>query len=185
MFAFDQAPFEQRLAETIGWCAPRARAEDPKSCLRSEELRPRFLERDRASTVQSVAAYRGSYASGPYRSSYSAMTRPESLRGGRLLVYFPDADLADGAAQVESGGFFDVHNVPPWDTWIALADDRPTMIDRDHQQYLLVWVPPPLIACAQAGIDVNPEQCIAWLEDTEVDARRELQRLLRPSAEGT
>jgi hypothetical protein len=50
--------------------------------------------------------------------SYQAITGRVSLLGGRLMVYFPDAALADGAAEVQSRGFFDVHNTPPWDTWI-------------------------------------------------------------------
>jgi hypothetical protein len=108
-----------------------------------------------------------------------AITVRASLLGGRLLVYFPDADLADGAAEAESRGFFDVHNAPPWDTWIALADDRLRVADVSYQQYVLAWVPPDLVACAAAGIDVNPEECIAWLEKADVGARDELPHLLR------
>ena len=172
MFAFDKVPFARRLAETIAWCASRAREDDPKHSLRFEGMCPRILERDRASAVQSVAGYRGNYAG-----EIPTIMGRESLLGGRLLVYFPDADLADGAAEVQSRGFFDVHNVPPWDTWIALADDRPKIGDVSYQQYVIAWVPPELVACAHAGIEVNPEECIAWLETTDVGARDEVQRL--------
>lgn len=102
----------------------------------------------------------------------------ESLLGGRLLVYFPDADLADGAAESVSGGFFDVHNVPPWDTWIALAEDQNGPAP-SYAQYVVSWVPQGLVACAQEGIDVNPEECIVWLDDAAVAAREELRHLLR------
>lgn len=100
-----------------------------------------------------------------------------SLTGGRLLVYFPDANLADGAAEVESRGFFDVDNAPPWDTWIALADEGPDA-DISWRQYVVAWVPPSLLPCAADGIAVNPEECIAWLDERAVRARDELRPLL-------
>jgi hypothetical protein len=40
------------------------------------------------------------------------------LCGGRLVAYFPDDNLFDGAAEAESQGFFDVDNIPPYDTWV-------------------------------------------------------------------
>lgn len=172
VFTFDKVPFERRLAETIAWCAPRARADDPKQSLRSEELCPSLLERDRSSALQSVAGYRGNRFG-----ELPAMKGSASLIGGRLLVYFPDADLADGAAEVQSRGFFDVHNVPPWDTWIALADDGPGS-NVSYRQYVVCWVPPTLVTSAAAGIEVNPEECIAWLEHAAVRARDELRHLL-------
>ena len=33
------------------------------------------------------------------------------------------ADLCDGAAEVESGGFFDVFNAPPWEPMTIILDD--------------------------------------------------------------
>lgn len=102
---------------------------------------------------------------------------PGPLAGGRLLVYFPDSDLADGAAEAVSQGFFDLHNVPAWDTWIALADDGPSA-NLSLRQYVVAWVPAQLVACVTAGIEVNPEQCIVWLEHADVRAREELQQLL-------
>jgi hypothetical protein len=86
-----------------------------------------------------------------------------------VLVYFPDDELACGAAEVESEGFFDVHNAPPWDTWLAMVkDDGRT----ERNPYLLAWVPDELVGHAQRGIDVNPEECIRWLEDCDVAMRQ-------------
>lgn len=70
---------------------------------------------------------------------------------GRILLYAPDENLADGAARYASKGFFDVDNVPPWDTWVCYAGRN-----------LITWVPPKLEGLANAGIDVNPEACITW-----------------------
>jgi hypothetical protein len=77
--------------------------------------------------------------------------RPVDPNTGKLLLYTPDDNLADGAARYASQGFFDDDNVPPWDTWVAFS-----------QGALLTWVPPQLLQLAQSGIDANPECCIRW-----------------------
>lgn len=84
---------------------------------------------------------------------------PEILgrRGGRFLLFAPEENLSDGAAEYASLGFFDVDNVPPWDTWIAMFG-----------KYLVSWVPPQLVRLVQEGLDVNPEQCILWADDSSV-----------------
>lgn len=81
-----------------------------------------------------------------------------SLEGGRLLLYAPDENLFDGAAQYSSKGFFDVNNVPPWDTWVCF-----------FEQYLVSWIPPQLVELANQGIDANPEGCILWARETELN----------------
>jgi hypothetical protein len=73
---------------------------------------------------------------------------------GKLLLFTPQDSLSDGAATVASEGFFDVDNVPAWDTWIYFDGQR-----------LLSWVPAQLISRVQSGIDVNPEGCIGWADD--------------------
>ena len=70
---------------------------------------------------------------------------------GRILAYWPGENLADGAARSATAGFFDVNNVPPWDTWLAFVDGA-----------LYAWVPAELVDRVQQGIDVNPEECIRW-----------------------
>lgn len=162
----DDAPFERRLAETIRWCAPRARIDDPAGSLRSARLRPRLLEVDRATVVTTVARYREAW--GPRDVGTAG-----GLEGGRLLVYFPDADLADGAAEAESGGFFDVCNTPPWDTWIALLRDEDA--EASFAEYVVCWVPPALVEAAARGMVVNPEECIAWLDESEAGALHALR----------
>jgi hypothetical protein len=89
-----------------------------------------------------------------------------ALTGGRLLVFCPDAELSDGAAEVQSGGYFDVCNTPPWDTWVALVTDLAQHSSRQVQ--LISWVPDLFIANVQAGIEVNPEECIFWLDESDV-----------------
>jgi len=65
--------------------------------------------------------------------------------------YTPSENLACGAAEASSNGFFDVNNVPPWDIWVDFSE-----------RTLVSWVPPGLLDVAQMGIYVNPEACIRW-----------------------
>jgi hypothetical protein len=78
--------------------------------------------------------------------------RLPSADSGRFLVYLPHENLACGAAEFSSNGFYDLNNVPPWDLWVSFSDGE-----------LISWVPIGLIEAAHMGIDANPEQCIQWL----------------------
>jgi hypothetical protein len=96
---------------------------------------------------------------------------------GRLLLFDPDGTLSDGAASEASNGFFDVDNVPPWDTWVWYAEDRDiskggwTMF----ASYLVAWVPPHALELVEAGIWVNPEECIRWAAAVDTSFTRRLR----------
>jgi hypothetical protein len=166
--------FLRRLGATVAWCLPRANPADPRGCLRHDYLRPRPLSPNYFAAVGHVASSR------EHKLGRDRRRHEPPLAGGRLLVYFPDADLSDGAAELETNGYFDVFNTPPWDTWVAFASDG-AGADSSYGNYLVAWVPPVFLGAAAAGIDVNPEQCIAWLEDADVG----LARLLRERAPST
>lgn len=158
-------PFFARLAETASWCTPRADLARPATCLRNPGTYPRRLEADYFSAVSTAASrrYGGRATSGA----------PPPVQDGRLMVYYPDADLCCGAAEVETDGWFDVFNTPPWDTWVGFfRDDRPA-ID-SYANYLVAWVPPVFVELVGRGIEVNPEQCIRWLDDTDCELRKRL-----------
>jgi hypothetical protein len=159
-------PFWSSLSVTIVWCLPRIDPANPATCLRSSRTRPRLFTTSHLDTVREALH-------GRYLSPKPAQTR--DLRGGRLLVYFPDQELADGAAEAESQGFLDVNNAPPWDTWIAFIQTPGDAND----SHLISWVPREFIALVDAGIRVNPEECIAWLEDANIELRDPLTAALR------
>jgi hypothetical protein len=96
------------------------------------------------------------------------------LAGGRLVVYFPDANLFDGSAELESKGLFDGDNLPAWDTWIAYVDEGASE-PRSYESYLVSWVPPALLELADRAIAVNPERCIVWADEPNSPFRRQLQ----------
>ncbi len=85
------------------------------------------------------------------RSEKRSPAPTDQLAAGKLVLFSPEETLTDGAARYSSKGFFDIDNVPPWDTWVAF-----------QEQYVIGWVPPQLIELANAGVDANPEQCILW-----------------------
>lgn len=161
--------FRLRLAQTILWCAPRADVSNPKDCLRTPELRPRVFERDRFSAVDTVAIERERYGDIEFRHAQV----PKDLGGGRLLAYFPETNLYDGAAEVHTDGFLDVDNLPGWDTWIAFFEDEP---ETNYGSYLIAWIPPEFVEVVSEGIAYNPEECIIWLADTDVSFAQELRR---------
>jgi hypothetical protein len=122
--------------------------------------------------VSLVVAWRGASA--------RVSTLSESLTGGRLLVYFPDADLCCGAAEAESRGYLDVHNCPPWGTWVGFFADK-REAESAYDNYLVAWVPRAFEELVSAGIAVNPEDCIAWLDSADVGLR-DVVRVLPNSA---
>ena len=154
-------PFWERLGATASWCTPLASADDPRGSLRSLTTQPRVLEYSYLDAVHNVVTL---------RRRPKALVMKDPLEGGRLMVYFPGADLADGAAEQETKGFFDVNNAPPWDTWVGFFRDS-SGSDTSYAQYLVAWIPQVFVSLAQSGIDVNPERCIEWLDDANVALR--------------
>lgn len=156
------AATEQTLAKAIAWCSTRASASDPKGSLRSEELHPRLLARSRADVVDSVLHQRSQLLS--HRPPGGGA---DGSSAGRLLVYFPDANLCDGAAMEASRDFFDTDNTPPWDTWVGLVHTTNHRYNASFATALICWVPEALAADADAGVRVNPEECILWLDEVQ------------------
>jgi hypothetical protein len=163
MFSFkDSTHFNQRLAETVAWCCGRAAVQDPKHSLRYDSLYPSILSETRADVVLNVLMYRGSWLQ---QQNIKPIIEGRELRQGRLLCYFPDGNLADGASELASDGFFDINNIPPWDTWVGLYQSD--LRDVSLKVYLISYVPEMFLQQAERGLEVNPEQCIMWLYDSD------------------
>jgi hypothetical protein len=157
-----------RLEDVAMWCKRYANPQATRNCLRPARLAAHPLPANRWHAVDDVVAA---------RRSELARTTDVTLDGvsGRLLVYFPDLELADGAAEAESQGFFDVHNAPPCGTWAGYFDEGDHNSDRSA--YLLAWVPQAFVSLANRGILANPEECIVWLDDSDVPLRRIVEHL--------
>lgn len=80
--------------------------------LRSPKLKPEVPlgeTNQRGRLVQSVVSRKSDRLAGMRQGQFVYPSE------GRLLLYWPDQSLADGAAEYASIGFFDVDNTPPWD----------------------------------------------------------------------
>ncbi len=132
--------------------------------MRSEKIRPGMFHSGYDDVVCNVGLRRCES-----HTTREIETSPD-LQGGRLLIYFPHCNLSDGAAESVSSGFFDGDNTPPWETWVSYFRDS---IDRTdgRDQYLLAYVPAALLSVADDGIEYNPEKCIQWLSDADVELR--------------
>lgn len=125
------------LLEAMAWC-------DGRRELRSLSLEP--IGNDWAEMVASVVARRRQLLSGR-----------AGAQSGRLLAFFPDETCCCGGSTVETNGYFDYDNVPPWDTWV-----RFTIQERGPM--LVAWVPEEWIKLVERGIWANPEKSLEWFD---------------------
>ena len=157
----------KRTAEAAMWANNVLSEASVVQVLRQKLLRGEPSAQFRSTALDPAAfgaeSFRGESRNIPTRGAVEALVRrraellpPQAVerREGRLLLFTPQDSLSDGAATVASEGFFDVDNVPAWDTWLYFDG-----------QTLLSWVPHLLISKVQPGIDVNPEGCIKWADD--------------------
>lgn len=76
----------------------------------------------------------------------------------RLIVSWINQTLDDGTAEIESQGFFDVHDLSAHDAWVGLVES-----DRDGIGMVAV-VPERLVAGVEASFDVLMVETIEWLD---------------------
>ena len=157
------AQVRRRAVEAVAWCQSRASLEDPRQSLRQlpnplSEFGQLQLTPGRV--VHRLVCTRERRLAIPNRDECD-------LGDGRLLLYFPDADLADGAAEVGTRGYFDVNNTPPWDSWIGLMRIRRLSFRSDRPSSRTSR------ECRRSrrrGIWANPESCIRWIDKPWRDA---------------
>jgi hypothetical protein len=199
----------RRLAEAIAWCAARAGTGEPGDVLWAPALRPPgigerppwaampaasrppwlrdFPVHERTGIVEELARAR---AEALDASGRAPMASAEDLAGGRLVLVEPDSSVDDGASEHVSRGFFDVGDMPAWDTWVcyvldpgrAAATERwraagagPSAGEIGFGDYLVAWVPPVLVDLVDKGIDYNPVECITWADAVDTAFTRRLR----------
>jgi hypothetical protein len=145
-------PFQERLAETISWCLRAVKLGPLGTALRTiAYVPPPALPWP--DTVRAVAESRLKTLGRSWRRTI------DPLAGGELLIHLPRHTSSGGGAQEASDGYFDDHDLPPWDTWVG-------WIAEQHREYLVCWVPPEAMTVAAAGIVVATES-LAWLVSSE------------------
>lgn len=171
--------FLRRLSETIAWCSQHGRVDDPKASLRTFSPTGSDLA-SQSHQVFTVALDRSRALS---ENGHPDCTPATSLQGGKLLSYFPNENLADGVAEAESGGFFDADNIPPYDTWVWMAENTQLVLLGGRRKidvpnnYLIAWVPPLFIPAAKRGLGVHVEACLGWLDEQSDLFAKSVRRL--------
>ncbi len=94
--------------------------------------------------------------------SHEEVTR-ELVRPRALLLADWQASVWDGASAAVSAGFVDLHDVPGWDTWLALVE-LPDFASGDGPTHfcLVSWVPVWAAALVEEAIKFNPSRCLSW-----------------------
>jgi hypothetical protein len=183
--------FRIRLHQTMRWARNLPKHGSHGVLLRTEALRPAVSVHEQPwEAVKAVAQNRVELMGPPdvsvtFREQQGwpplelapIDSQATHLGGGRLLVYFPEDNLQDGAAEVSSRGFFEEWNLPPWDLWVAFFCEGPPPRRRfpGRTRYLVAWVPLELEPLATRGIMANPEACIIWIDDFDGPVRRMLR----------
>jgi hypothetical protein len=164
--------FAQRLAETVAWCSRHASAEDAGTSTRSPVLMPPImrhrghdlLKRLLDSPEETTAAV--DFVCRARREELARLGIPvvpvgPDLAGGRVLFTTIDTDSCE-AATAPSNGYYDLDDLPGWDTWFFHArTDRPWGA-------IYCWVPAHLVELARAGMDVIPVMSVAWADSLDV-----------------
>jgi len=157
------------LAECISWyhsSSPDLRLNLPNPHpVRDEEGQQSFSwlhapERD--SIVQGIVSTRrrllGQIGAAP-------VAPASDLAGGKLLFSAPQMSFLDGAVSEASRGFIDVHDAPPWDTWLSIAQE--SRVADFYEIYLVSWVPPQFTEAVDTGIGFSFVHNIEWASDVQ------------------
>jgi hypothetical protein len=152
----------QTISEIVTWCSCkplRSPELDPSAILdvphwsHGLEAIEAWIERKRDSYRRAISWIKETRSELLKRTNLKAFEALDALSRSKLLVYESLETVDDGAAEAASMGFYDVHDAPPWDTWVLYADDA-----------LFCCVPDFAISRAQNGIDANPVDCIHWAD---------------------
>lgn len=167
------------LKEAAAWCERTLCIEDLGTSSRTEEMRPSFLPHGDPQDGFVGAFERETIANAVEEvcSKRSQLIRKRQLElpwwydipcwyeychvHGRLYCTDFNTDMCE-AATAESNGFFDLADIPGWDTWVAY----------DSKSALLYgWVPNSVVAPVGRGIWVIPTQCVRWVSNIPESAK--------------
>jgi hypothetical protein len=160
----------QRLAETVAWCSRHARVDEAGITTRTPALMPPvmayrgydLLKKLLDSPAETTAAVE--HVCQARRRELTRLGIPvvpigPGFAGGRILFTTIDTDSC-GAATSPSNGFYDLDDLPGWDTWFLHA--------RSDQSWgaIYCWVPAQLVALAGIGMDMIPVESVRWADPT-------------------
>ena len=145
--------FRNSLAETISWVMPRMDIADPRWSMRSLELRPSVDEtRDgrpgffnNARLIADVVRKRSALLS-------QNMSRL-CAKGQLLTLDYANTNFNE-VTEIETRGFFDFADNPPWDLWIG-----------DCCGLLVSWIPEEFVDIVDDAIEIELFEVLRWVDD--------------------
>jgi hypothetical protein len=158
------------LQQTAAWCLHTMRMDDLNSTTRTEEIRPDIFITD--DHIQQLDALH----QGP-ESLFKAVTQickrrrkmvkefclklptlDYCLTAGRIFCTNFDTDSC-AAATDTSNGFFDLSDIPGWDTWFAFEPNA------NVGDLVYGWVPNEATVLVGRGMLMIPVQSVWWVDD--------------------
>ena len=148
--------FRQSLAESVFWCNSMYVNTSFSHQHRSPALRPNIKFEGNTDCLPLIRDAVGDVVAKRHALIGSKLSAAGSLcsKQHRLIAFFPRLTIFDGFASLESNGFFDKSNAPPWDTWVCLVDE-----------FIISFVPDSRLLDVNCGIATNVEKSITWLDE--------------------
>jgi hypothetical protein len=119
--------------------------------------------------VEGLASLRGAlvHARNPY-----PLTETSLAKEGKLLLSAPHMGFLDGNTSAVTGGYIDIYDAPPWDTWLDVVDE--VDIPDYYDTFLVAWVPMIMVSLVEVGIRTSPGRFLAWASDVNSKYTRQL-----------
>ena len=117
MIARNQMEFSSFVEATVSWCSDKVDVTKPRECLRSKELRT-VVEKN---GEDPAAVWNSSSLISTALSKRNELSKsnPKIKQTGRVLLCAYDYTNHNGLTDMETKGYIDEHDNPPWDTWIC------------------------------------------------------------------
>ena len=157
------------LRQTAAWCLHAIKVEDLAASTRTKALCPDiFANCDHLARLDAIHKATGSVRLAVQQicERRAALVMKLNLElpsidycksAGRFFGTDFDTDLCQVATEV-SGGFFDLSDIPGWDTWFAHEP-------HDHLQGRVYgWIPIDIVAPVGRGIRVIPVESVWWVD---------------------
>ena len=149
--------FHQGLSITKLWCKTQLGKGTPTNTLRPLELSPHIDIRD-----YNVGIVRKKEEIKRLNFIKTTLIENQDLTlcdtQGKILVFYPELSLNDGLMSIESEGFIDEDDCPPWATWFYYSPE----IDDDGSR-LYCWIPQAFIHIVDSAMESDQYSCLRWL----------------------
>lgn len=163
------ATTELHLRQTAAWCLYAVKVDDLADSTRTKSIRPDlFANCDHIARLDAIHKTNGTLQVAVQQICERRRALIEKLHlklptvefckiAGRFFGTDFDTDSCEAATDV-SNGFFDLSDIPGWDTWFAHAQ-------HDHiQGRVYGWVPNEISALVGRGIWSIPVDSVWWVD---------------------